>query len=478
MQSRKLFLICAAGLVSAAFAYLGTGLHPIWWALWLAPIPVLAISPRLRAGPAFLLGAIAWLIGEMNQWDYVMHWIELPLHITVLYFAVPAVVFGFGVLFVRSLLRSGSLFLASLALPVYWVTYEYLTAISSPHSTWGNLAYTQMDCLPVIQIAAITGLWGISFVVFLFAGTAAALLSGAGKPWQRRVLAIAVGFVVCALLVFGKWRSQSNPLQSVAVTLIARDVPMSVYLGSEEQALELLREYADEVRRVTPVGTQVVVLPEKIARVSESELPEVDALFSSAGTVTHAAIVLGLVRKTPSGAFNSSRLYSADGKLEASYDKHHLIPGVEPEKPGDQRVILDEPSGRWGLQICKDMDFPKLSREYAANGANLLLVPAWDFNLDRWLHARMAVLRTVENGFALARSGRNGLLTLSDNRGRILAETATAPGRFVSITGRVSVAGQQTFYTRTGDWFAWLCVAVFVSLLALQFLGRGVKTRA
>jgi apolipoprotein N-acyltransferase len=478
MQSRKLFLICAAGLMSAAFAYLGTGLHPIWWALWLAPIPVLAISLRLRAGPAFLLGGIAWLIGEMNQWDYVMHWIELPLQISVLYFAVPAVVFGFGVLFVRSLLRSGSLFLASLALPVYWVTYEYLTAISSPHSTWGNLAYTQMDCLPVIQIAAITGIWGISFVVFLFAGAVAALLSGTGKPWQRRVLVIAVGFVVWALLVFGKWRSQSNPSQSVAVTLIAKDVPMSVYLGSEEQALELLREYADEVRRVTPVGTQVVVLPEKIARVSESALPEVDALFSSAATVTHAAIVLGLVRKTPSGAFNSSRLYSADGKLEASYDKHHLIPGVEPEKPGDQRVILDEPSGRWGLQICKDMDFPKLSREYAADGANLLLVPAWDFNLDRWLHARMAVLRTVENGFALARSGRNGLLTLSDNRGRVLAETATAPGRFVSITGRVSVAGQQTFYTRTGDWFAWLCVAVFVSLLALQFLGRGVKTRA
>ena len=478
MQSRKLFLICTAGLVSAALAYLGTGLHPIWWALWLAPIPVLAISPRLRAGPAFLLGGIVWLIGEMNQWNYVRHEMELPLQITVLYFAVPAGVFGFGVLFVRSLLRSRSLFLASLALPVYWVTYEYLIAISSPHSTWGNLAYTQMDCLPVIQIAAITGLWGISFVVFLFAGAAAALLSGEGKPWQRRVLAIAVGFVVCAVFVFGKWRSQSNPSKSVAVTLIAKDVPMSVYLGSEEQALELLREYADEVRRVTPVGTQAVVLPEKIARVSESALPEVDALFSSAASATHAAIVLGLVRKTPSGAFNSSRLYSADGKLEANYDKHHLLPGVEPEKPGDQRVILDEPSGRWGLQICKDMDFPKLSREYAADGANLLLVPAWDFNLDRWLHARMAVLRTVENGFALARSGRNGLLTLSDNRGRILAETATAPGRFTSITGRVSVAGEQTFYTRIGDWFAWLCVAVFVSLLALQLLGRGVKTRA
>jgi apolipoprotein N-acyltransferase len=232
------FSSTVAGLVSAAFAYLGTGLHPIWWALWLAPIPVLAIAPGLRGSTAFLLAAFAWLIGEMNQWNYVRHAIELPPQITILYFVVPAVVFGLGILFVRSLLRRGSLFLASLPLPVYWVTYEYLMAITSPHSTWGNLAYTQMNCLPVIQIAAITGPWGISFIVFLFAAAVAALLSGAGGPWQRRAVAVAVGIVVCAVFVFGKWRLQSNPpAQSVAVTLIAKDVPMSVYLGSEERAL-------------------------------------------------------------------------------------------------------------------------------------------------------------------------------------------------------------------------------------------------
>ena len=477
MRLGKLLLITAACLVSAAFVYLGTGLHPIWWALWLAPIPVLAISPRLRAGPAFLLGGIVWLTGSMNQWNYVKHVIELPLQITVLYFVVPAVVFGFGVLFVRGLLRRGSLFLAALALPVYWVTYEYLSAISSPHSTWGNLAYSQMDCLPLTQIAAVTGIWGISFIVFLFAGAAAVLLSGAGRPRQRRTLVITVGLIVCGVLVFGKWRLQSNPSRSVAVTLIARDVPMSVYLGSEEQALQLLRDYANEIRRVTPAGTQAVVLPEKIGRISESALPEVDTLFSSAATATDAAIVVGVVRKTRSGSFNSSRLYSADGKLDANYDEHHLIPGVEPEKPGDKRVIVNEPSGLWGLQICKDMDFPKLSREYAAEGANLPLVPAWDFNVDRWLHARMAVLRAVENGFALARSARNGLLTLSDNRGRIVAETATEPDRFVSITGKIGVTREETFYTRTGDWFAWLCIAAFISLLAFQLLGRK-ETRA
>jgi apolipoprotein N-acyltransferase len=471
MRPPNVLLVIAAGLASAALLYLGTGLHPMWPLLWLAPIPLLAIAPRLRAISAFLLASVAWLIGGLNQRNYFTRAIELPLPLIALALIVPAIVFGLGVLFTRSFLRRGSLFLASLAFPVYWVAFEHLTEIGSPHSTWGNLAYTQMNFLPIIQIASITGIWGISFIVFLFAGTIAALLSGIGKPQQRRALAITVGAIVCALFLFGEWRLRSNPpTQSVAVTLMAKDVPMSFYLGPEEQALELLHEYADEVRRATPVGTQVVVLPEKIARVSERALPQVDAFFSSAATATHAAIVLGLVRRTSSAAFNSSRFYSSDGKLEANYDKHHLLPGVEPEKPGDKRVLLNQPSGRWGLQICKDMDFPKLSREYAGEGANLLLVPAWDFNLDRWLHARMAVLRAVENGFALARSARNGLLTLTDNRGRIVAETATAAGRFVSITGKVNVAREKAFYTQAGDWFAWLCVVMFGVLLTAGFL--------
>ena len=462
-----------AGLASAGLFYSGTGLHPTWWPLWLAPVPVLAIAPRLRGGDAFLLGSIAWLIGETNQWNYVRHEIELPLQIAVLYFVVPAVVFGFGVLLARGFLRCVSLFLAVFSFPIYWVAYEYLTAIASPHSTWGNLAYTQMDFLPLIQIASVTGLWGISFVVFLFAATVAALSSSAGNLSRRSALAVTVGFLICALLVFGEWRLQANPAaESVAVTLIAKDVPMTVYLGTENQAVELLHEYADEVRRVTPVGTGAVVLPEKIARVGEHALPEVDALFSSAAAATRAAIVVGLVRITQSDDFNSSSFYSTDGTMKKNFAKQHLIPGVEPEKPGHKRVILDQPSGRWGLQICKDMDFPQLSREYAADGAHLMLVPAWDFNLDGWLHSRMAVLRAVESGFALARSARNGLLTLSDNRGRIISETATVPSRFLSISGKLNVARKETFYAKTGDWFGWLCVGAFVVLTASRFHAR------
>ena len=158
MRSHKLFLVIVAVISSAALFYFGTGLHPIWWMLWFAPVPVLAIAPRIHGGPAFLLGSIAWLLGEMNQWQYLRHVVELPLPMVILFFVIAAVVFGVAVLFVRSFLRRGSVFFAALAFPVYWVTCEYLNAMASPHSTWGNLAYTQMDFLPLILIASVTGL--------------------------------------------------------------------------------------------------------------------------------------------------------------------------------------------------------------------------------------------------------------------------------------------------------------------------------
>ena len=472
MRSRTFLLAIAAGAATSVLCYFGTGLRPMWPLLWLAPVPVLAIAPRLSRSGAFALALLSWFLGELNLWKYLAYGLGLPWPLIVISFAISAVIFALAVLLVRTFLWRGWLFLAALALPLFWVTCEYVSASVSPHSTYGNLAYTQMENLPLIQIASLTGIWGISFFVFLFAGTVATLLSGSGRPRERRALAITVGAVLCTVLLFGMWRLRSNTAaKSVAVVLIAKDMPMSAYLGSEQQALELLREYADEIRRVTPPGIDVVVLPEKIARVSENALPEVDALFGSAAAATGATIDIGLVRRTSSGAFNSSRVYSPDQKVSANYDKHHLLLGVEPEKPGDpnERVLLNLPIGRAGLQVCKDMDFPRLSREYARDGASLLLVPAWDFDLDRWLHARMAMLRGVENGFAVARAARNGLLTLSDSRGRILGEKATVPGQFVSLSGKLNVAREQTFYSRTGDWFAWICAAGFVALLIACF---------
>ena len=470
MSYRNALLAAAASLTGAIFFYYGTGLHPVWWLMWLAPMPVLLAASSLSRASSFVVAFLAWGLGGLNLWPYLRGIIGIPIGIVILVVVGPALIFGLAVLLHRSLLLQGRCWLAAFALPSLWVSYEYLNAVACPHSTFGNLAYSQMNFLPVIQIASLTGIWGISFVIFLFAGTLAALLNRRVSAKQRRSLALGVGlilgatFLYCALRLSS--RRSSDP--TVAVLLIAKDVPDSAYPGKDAEALALFHEYVDELRRITPPGTQVIVLPEKIARVSEDALPQVDEMFSHAAADLHSGIVLGLVRSTASGSFNESRYYSPEGTLQASYDKHHLIPGLEPELPGSARTLVPQPGGAWGLEICKDMDFPALSREYGRDGATLLLVPAWDFRVDGWLHGRMAVLRSVENGVGIARSARNGILTINDNRGRILAEADSSSFTFASAIGTLPSIRESTLYRRLGDWFAWLNLAAFFGILLLS----------
>ena len=111
--------VILAGVASAALFYFGTGLQPIWWMVWSAPVPVLAIAPRLGRGAAFLLAAGAWFVGALNMWNYFTRVVEVPLPITLVALVVPALIFGLGVLLVRSFLRRGALPKAALAFPVF-----------------------------------------------------------------------------------------------------------------------------------------------------------------------------------------------------------------------------------------------------------------------------------------------------------------------------------------------------------------------
>ena len=105
------------------------------------------------------------------------------------------------------------------------------------------------------------------------------------------------------------------------------------------------------------------------------------------------------------------------------------------------------------------MDFPTLGRRYAALGVEALLVPAWDFDVDDWSHARMAVLRGVESGFAIVRAARNGLLTVSDRYGRIVDVAASGSAPVASLVVPAPLGfGEATIYARLGDSFGWLCV--------------------
>ncbi|WP_219133197.1 hypothetical protein, partial [Janthinobacterium sp. UMAB-60] len=100
--------------------------------------------------------------------------------------------------------------------------------------------------------------------------------------------------------------------------------------------------------------------------------------------------------------------------------------------------------------------------------AQAMLVPAWDFQLDAWMGARMTVVRGVENGYAVLRAAREGMLTVSDAYGRVLAERASSamPGStlLAPLPAALPVA---TWAGWLGPLFGWLCVALGVILLCV-----------
>ena len=105
-----------------------------------------------------------------------------------------------------------------------------------------------------------------------------------------------------------------------------------------------------------------------------------------------------------------------------------------------------------------------------------MLVPAWDFNVDRWAHGHLSIMRGVESGFSIARAAKQGYLTVTDNRGRVLAEARSDSSAFATLVAEVPVAHDTTIYLRLGDWFGWLAILIFVfSLVQLYRVRKNLE---
>jgi apolipoprotein N-acyltransferase len=461
-----------ATLASAALLWAGTGLHPVWWLTWLAPLPVLWLARRSSWWAAALAAFASWLLGGFNMWGYLQGIIGIPGFVVVLLFAIPAGMSALAGVLWRREARRGRVWRAALWPPLVWVAYEYLKTITSPHSTFGSIAYSQMDCLPVLQAASLTGIWGIVFLLTLVPSAVAALLS----KWNTK-LAVTLAVLLIAVAGFGEWRLHSDlhATGTATVRLIDSDAPQNIFPHDDQGTLRLFRAYADQIEASAADHADVIVLPEKLARVSEAASPIARGILSEAAASSRTELVAGLDETRQGSRWNDALVFSPRGELEASYEKHHFIPQIETGYVvGADLTVLDRPSGAWGIIICKDLDFPALSRQYAQTGAGLLLAPAWDFTADGWLHDRMAVMRGVESGFSIARAAKQGVLTLSDNRGRILLERVTSPSGFVVAEGRVPVARASTLYARAGDWFAWVALAALLVMIAVHG-GKNVR---
>lgn len=472
---RRIAVTLLAVACTAVLIWFGTGLDPIWPLLWFAPLPVLLVASRSSWWETALTAFLSWLIGNLNLGHYFYGVLQVPPANLAQIFGIPALLFALAVLLFRALLRRGAWWSALLALPAAWVSCEYLLNLVSPHGTAGSLSYSQLNFLPVLQLASVTGPWGISFLVLLFpAALAIGLHLRTRAPKQAlRIVGTALG-VIALVLIFGTIRlAKPAPGRQVRVGLIASDQPANVDVaGPGPNAARLFRDYAAEVEKLAARGAQAIVLPEKLAVAVDPKTGETDTFFQSLADKTRSTIVVGLVHVSSPVKYNEARVY-APGTPRLSYDKHHMLPPFESNlKPGTTLTLMPEPSGTWGVAICKDMDFTPLSRQYGNAGTGLMLVPAWDFNLDRVEHGHMAIMRGVEGGFAIVRSAKLSNLTVSDDRGRILAETQTDTAPFATLLADVPVEHDATLYLRLGDWFAWLAMVTLVVTLAQLFRPR------
>lgn len=446
-------------------------LHPIWPFAWIAPIPLLLIALKGKAVfPLSFLSAGLALCANFRYYKLVSgdHW--LPAAIII---ALQALTWA-GILWLtgRCIQRSSRWFTV-FVYPAAWAAVDLLMNEFSPNSSINSVAYSQGDALPVLQIASLAGTPGVVFLFSLFASTVAiGLWRGMriDKPLFSYGLPL---LLLMTTLNFGFMRLAAPPgAKQWSVGLLAIDD----YIGGKAPAAEADRIwnlYAKQIHSLAAQGAKLIVLPEKIEVLKGSDVAARRQLLSDAAKRDQVYVAAGVGVPESGRLYNRAWLFEPDGNLLASYDKQHMVPGLESKFTRGNQPVLREINGvKFALAICKDLHFPSLGRMNGQQQAEVMIDPAWDFDLDNWWTARLTAVRGIENGFAILRSSRNGLLTISDPFGRVLAETHSAPAPGNAIVATVGLGGTPTptFYARHGDLFGWLCV---LCSLLFQFVPSG-----
>ena len=223
--------------------------------------------------------------------------------------------------------------------------------------------------------------------------------------------------------------------------------------------------YGARIKQSSEPGS-IVVLPEDIVRLSEDSAEKAARNLAALASADGSTIIVG-VSVEDAGVLTRRALITLPDGTYRWYLKQHLIPGIEAElTAGSESLVLPLGDTVVGIAICKDMHFPTLGREYGRADARLMIVPAYDFDVDDWLTARMTVLRGVENGFSIARSARNGFSFVSDRNGRVIAERRSDTTLGILEATAPIHAGKRTIYASIGDLFGWFCVLGWAALLS------------
>ena len=401
-----------------------------------------------------------------------------------------------------------------------WVALELLRGWLFSGFPWSLLGASQYQLVPLIQIAALTGVYGASFlVVWLSLGLYSAAEMIYRNPTKRHVwqAEIVLPLITVLLLFVGGIFAIGNKTpaeKTLRVTLIQPSVPQTLIWSPSEDE-KRFAELLDRSQHAITTGTDLLVWP-------ESAVPAfagVGDIISAFAQSNHVAIIFNGddVEFSPKATnfFNAAFLVGTDGRFTGVYHKQNLVifgeyvplarwlpflkyltpiqggwtPGDKPvvfqldgwgERPHEPLVGLDNglagvsphPPVKISPLICFEDVFPKTARQAAAIEPDLLL----NLSNDGWFgesaeqrqHLANAVFRAVENGLPLVRCSNNGVTGWIDAHGRMretLRDQAGSEYAAGALTVEIPLRATtekstQTFYQRHGNWFAWSCVAL------------------
>jgi apolipoprotein N-acyltransferase len=467
-------------LISGLCFYFGFSLDGnLGWLMWIAPVPVLFISLQVKAGETFLLAFIAYLIGKLSWFSYLLN--VLPKPLAILYTLIIPVFFALIVLASRKIQNLTQNSFSVLAFPILFTSYEYLLFILSPDGTATSIAYTQSNYLPIIQIASLTGILGISFLLSFVPAVIARIWYNLKQKKNNAVLLSMLSIVLAVTFIYGLMRlrePQKGKSQELGLSVIDESAYKGVYQHEAGKEMQLTDLYLQEAGRLAESGARIVVLPEKAIVVNDSTCDFILQRFARLAANRHIQIILGGTKQKTGFYLNNAWVISDRGIILADYQKVNLFEGevLDGCKPGNKISVFRADTLNEGVAICKDMDFQQFILGYSKKSPAVLFVPAWDFVQDGWLHARMAILRSVEGGFPLVRNARQGRLTLSDWHGMVVAEANSEPGTQTDLRGELSFESHPTIYARAGDWFGTICLFASAGFFFFAYSRRKIKS--
>jgi apolipoprotein N-acyltransferase len=490
LRTRRL-LALAAGAACYALALPPFDVWPLAWGT-LLPLIIIASAASPRVALAY--GAIA---GFATSWT-VTWWLtqavssyfaaNIALGVTATcaaYVLAVSTTFGLFAFGTALLPRALPRLVRPFVVAALWVTCEFVRGrlLGDP---WALLGYTQYRVLPLIQLAAGTGVYGISYVVAL--GNAALAEAVVGR--QSRAVRPRAPYVplaaVAAVLLAGAAALRDAPTSeaSFPVAVVQTNVPPAFRWDrryAERQLDRVLHLTAEAVQG----GPSLVVWPENALSLYLDHEPLLLESLRTLATERHLDLLVGGPRYADGRTYNSAYVIDArDGRLHV-YDKQHLVPAAEaPIIPPESTQRDESPrsftAGRrpgilrtqraLGVSICHEILYPDAVLPAVAEGATLLVNIANDGWLDGGYgvasrqHFAMAVFRAVEARRYLVRAATTGVSGIVDPWGRIVR--SAPPGVASVLEARVEPRHGTTLYVRYGDWFPLACM-LGIAVLAL-----------